>query len=60
MTTPVPINALTGPYNQQTNGVCALGHPLNGMGRCQTLNDGVETPIVVTAIVGRLEGDDVR
>ena len=26
------------PYEADTNGVCADGHPLNGFGRCQPLN----------------------
>jgi len=27
-----------GPYDQAVNGVCADGHPLNGLGRCEPLN----------------------
>lgn len=30
---------LKGPYDE-ANGRCAAGHPLNGHGRCEPLNDG--------------------
>ena len=31
--------ALDGPYDPAQNGRCALGHPMNGYGRCGPLND---------------------
>lgn len=31
-----------GPFDAGTNGVCAQGHPLNALGRCQPLVTGVE------------------
>lgn len=44
MTQPVPGRdepALRGPYGT-SNGYCAAGHPLNGLGRCDPLNSGLE------------------
>ena len=31
-----------GPYDVVQDGRCALGHPVNGFGRCDPLNTGVE------------------
>jgi hypothetical protein len=48
---PIPATdpvAQAGPYEAVVNGTCAQGHPVNGMGRCQPLNDGAErqfTPV---------------
>lgn len=39
---PVVDAALTGPYDLPRNGHCAAGHPLNGEGRCNELNTGLE------------------
>jgi len=32
--------ATVGPYDADTNGRCAAGHPVNQFGRCEPLNDG--------------------
>ena len=47
---PSPI-AHSGPYEQARNGTCAQGHPVNGFGRCQPLNEGLEgTPGPVSPV----------
>lgn len=48
MTLPVPKvepadePAIVGPYDAAVNGRCALGHPVNGFGRCAVLNDPLD------------------
>jgi len=46
---PVPVPAvvrdLTGPYDTAVNGRCALGHAVNGSGRCSPLNLGTEISV---------------
>lgn len=44
--------ALTGPYTAIVNGSCALGHPVNGYGRCAELNTGLEQQVVAHVAVG--------
>lgn len=48
MVQPVPVItdpvAQAGPYDGVRNGTCAQGHPVNGSGRCQPLNEGIEQP----------------
>jgi len=39
---PTPTDPRVGPYDLQQDGHCALGHPLNGFGRCNELNTGLE------------------
>lgn len=35
---PTTLRDVTGPYDQDNNGACHAGHPLNASGRCEPQN----------------------